>query len=68
MLSEDFIMISTTQKEYRAILLTSYCDNPKCTEDYPCIECVKMCNVITFSDPVKIEVHSGFDRMKELNI
>ena len=61
-------MIRVTKKGYSAILLASYCDdNPKCTEAYPCIDCIKMCNVITFPDPVKIEVHDGFDYMRELN-
>ncbi len=31
----------------KVLLLASYCgdDDPSCTDDLPCLECLKMCNI-----------------------
>ncbi len=36
----------------RLLLLTSYCgdDNDDCTDDFPCEECLPMCNVMVSND------------------
>lgn len=32
----------------KVLLLASYCDNdPSCTDDLPCLDCLKMCNIAT---------------------
>lgn len=36
-------------KVRKVLLLTSYCeddDNPTCTDEFPCVECLQMCNVV----------------------
>jgi len=36
--------------KYRVLLLCSYCDeNPSCSDDYPCDDCLKMDNVVIVS-------------------
>ncbi len=34
-------------RKRRVLIITSYCgdDNPECTEDRPCNDCLRMCNV-----------------------
>ena len=45
------------------LLLASYCDadDPDCTEDYPCHDCLKMCNVfVAHTDrPVELMTNIG---------
>ena len=50
----------------RVLLLTSYCgeDNADCMDDFPCDECLKMCNVVEI-DPDRAEVMGGFEYLKE---
>jgi hypothetical protein len=51
--------------EMKVLLLTSYCgdefDDP-CSDDLPCEDCLKMCNVVEIPDDTKIvKVVSGWD-------
>jgi len=48
----------------RVLLLTSYCDEEGCTDDLPCLECLKMCNtadLIGNMDLIDIKVDGGWD-------
>ena len=49
----------------RVLLLASYCgsDDKDCTDDFPCDECMKMCNIGVISGD--LEVIGGFDYLKE---
>jgi len=49
------------------LLLASYCgeDNPKCTDEVPCLECLKMCNVAS-ANVEKLSVHGGWDYMRSI--
>ena len=41
-------------KPYRVLLLASSCgdDDPTCTDDLPCLDCLKMCNIVTMDGDV----------------
>ena len=53
----------------RLLLLASYCQDeelhPDCTEDFPCHECLQMCNVVNVPDDTKLEVLGGLCYLKE---
>lgn len=51
----------------RVLLLASYCgaDNPNCSDDFPCDECLKMCNVCEVDGNVR--PIGGFDYLKSLS-
>jgi len=58
-----------TKENYRVLLLASYCDrnfNMKCTDEFPCDECLKMCNVANVNSK-GIEVLGGLDYLKFLD-
>ncbi len=54
---------------YPMLLMASYCDgkNPKCTEELPCEECLKMCNIVLIpKDQVNNEnIISGYDFLND---
>jgi hypothetical protein len=43
----DGLYTKLDDNKYPILLLASYCggDNIECTEELPCIECLKMCNI-----------------------
>ena len=43
-----------TTRTSRVLLLASYCgeDNPLCSDALPCLDCLKMCNVVTFEGTI----------------
>lgn len=54
---------------YPMLLMASYCgyENPKCTDELPCKECLKMCNIVLIpKDQVKNEnIISGYDFLND---
>lgn len=40
----------------RVLLLCSYCgeDNPECSDDSPCVECLQMCNVAEVDGEINV--------------
>jgi len=54
---------------YPMLLMASYCggENPKCTDELPCEECLKMCNIVLIpKDQVKSEnIISGYDFLND---
>lgn len=50
----------TDVKDRRVLLMASYCgDNPDCTNDLPCLDCLKMSNVAT-TNVIK-DIIGGYD-------
>ena len=51
----------------RLLLLTSYCKEPGCTDDLPCLECLKMSNVIEVDQKHIKQVTSfgGWDYLRD---
>lgn len=48
----------------KILLLTSYCgdDNSSCSDDHPCLDCLKMCNIVEIPDDTKIlKNYGGWD-------
>lgn len=55
-------------KKYRMLLLASYCgdDNDKCSEDFPCSDCLAICNVAEVELlNHKFKILGGFDYLKD---
>ena len=56
---------------YPMLLMASYCDNdnPKCTDELPCEDCLKMSNIVLIpKDQVKIEnIISSYDFLNDYN-
>ena len=54
---------------YSMLLMASYCggDNPKCTDELPCEDCLKMSNIVLIpKDQVKNEnIISGYDFLND---
>ena len=54
---------------YPILLMASYCgdDNPKCTDELPCEDCLKMSNIVLISkNQVKSEnIISGYDFLND---
>lgn len=48
----------------RILLLASYCDNPDCSDIFPCRDCLVMCNVARLQTNVLIDILGGFDYLK----
>jgi hypothetical protein len=48
------------------LLLTSYCEEDKCTDESPCLECLKMCNVVIMSGYIA-ENLGGWEYNRGLN-
>ena len=52
----------------RVLLLTSYCDpdnkEENCSEEFPCIECLKMCNIIEVRGEI-LKNYGGYEFVKE---
>lgn len=59
---------TSRKQEMRVLILASYCvdNNKECTDDMPCIECLKMCNVATIEGEHKVRVFGGYDYLKGL--
>ena len=56
-------------KKYRVLLLASYCgeDNDKCSEDFPCNDCLAMCNVVEVQLlNQKFKNLGGFEYLKDI--
>lgn len=55
-------------KKIKVLLLASYCveEDTNCTEELPCIECLKMCNVAEIEGKIT-KVLGGFDYLTEQN-
>lgn len=54
-------------EERRVLLLTSYCgDNPDCTNNHPCYECLQMCNVAVIKESAIEHVLGGFNFVKHI--
>ena len=53
----------------RVLLLASYCDDddPACTDDLPCLDCLKMCNLVEMRGPVR-ENLGGWDFNHDLRL
>lgn len=51
----------------RVLILASYCggENPECSDDYPCLDCLKMCNVATATGVFRIL--GGLDYLRRTN-
>ena len=49
--------MSIFSKGRKVLLLVSYCDgsNPDCTNDCPCDECLKICNVFELKGHVEVK-------------
>jgi ferredoxin len=64
---EQEVKAKENEKVRRVLLLTSYCGNEDngCTNDFPCDDCLKMCNVAIIEDSHIIKVLGGFDYLKE---
>jgi len=58
---------STAMTGYmRCLLLASYCvDNDDCTDEFPCDDCLRMCNVIIVPT-TKYEILGGLDYLKSI--
>jgi len=65
----DLLKNESDKPVRKAILLASYCGDldSECTEDFPCDDCLKMCNVIEIPENTKLNVLGGFEYLKELN-
>jgi hypothetical protein len=49
----------------RVLVLTSYCSGvPGCTDDLPCIDCLRMCNTVTMSGPLT-DNRGGYDFQRD---
>lgn len=47
-------------KGTRILALASYCDdNPDCSKDFPCDECLHDCNVFETTEDVMMQSHGG---------
>jgi hypothetical protein len=49
-------------KKYKVLLLASYCDE-NCSDEFPCDECLKMCNVCEVPQDTLVAI-GGFDYLK----
>ena len=49
----------------RVLLLASYCDEDGCTEDFPCADCLQMCNIAIVSKK-DMRVLGDFGQMREV--
>lgn len=51
----------------KVLLLASYCgtDGDGCTDDLPCLDCLKMCNIVTVRGP-PTENLGGWDYNRQL--
>jgi len=49
----------------KVLLITSYCGNEECTDDYPCEKCLQMCNVVEIKDKSIIKNYGGFGYNRE---
>ena len=52
----------------RVLLITSYCgdDSAECSDDFPCSDCLDMCNVAEIEYPKNITVLGGLDYLKRI--
>ncbi|CAO99394.1 hypothetical protein D9623_33450 (plasmid) [Azospirillum brasilense] len=59
-------MTDMNLKDQRVLLLASYCggDTPGCTEELPCDECLRMCNVAVASG--EFNVIAGMDFLRHI--
>ena len=49
-------------KHQNFLVLASYCDqNPECSDEKPCKECLEMCNVAVIPGGTDINVLGGLD-------
>lgn len=62
-------LIVVSGSHYPMLLMASYCggENPKCTDELPCEECLKMSNIVLIpKDQVKLEnIISGYDFLND---
>jgi hypothetical protein len=49
----------------RVLLLASYCNEDGCTEDFPCADCLQMCNIAIVSKK-DMRVLGDFGQMREV--
>ena len=59
--------MSEAERTGRVLLLASYCgtDNAKCTDGLPCLDCLRMCNIVTMRGLI-LENHGGWDENKRM--
>lgn len=58
---------SENHDEFRPVLLmASYCNNPECTDSYPCEDCLHMCNIVFIPTKAIIakNILCGYDFLK----
>jgi hypothetical protein len=60
-------MKNTKLVKTRVLLLASYCrgENEKCSEELPCEDCLKVCNVLVIELPFTFENLGGIDYLRE---
>jgi hypothetical protein len=47
--------------------MASYCgdDNPNCTSNSPCMDCINMSNVVKLDEDCLVSIEGGFEYLKE---
>lgn len=61
---EKLRLVVSIGSHYPMLLMASYCgDNPKCTDELPCEDCLEMSNIVLIpKEQVKIEnIIAGYD-------
>jgi len=51
----------------RVLLLTSYCDRPTCSDDFPCPQCLKDCNVFVAEVALENSLGGHFDFLRRVD-
>lgn len=54
------------KKGNSVLYLASYCDDddPTCTDDMPCLECLKMSNVAVLKEDCAAEIRGGYEYLR----
>ena len=65
---DDYPVVVFKQQPMRCLLLASYCgdDNKNCSEDFPCDDCLQMCNIVIINESSKLEILGGMDYLKDI--
>lgn len=52
-------------KPMKVLVLSSYCDRETCSDDLPCDECLKMCNISEIPSGTELDVIGGLDYLRD---
>ena len=51
-------------EKHKCLILASYCDNEECSDEFPCPDCLQMCNVVEV-DIIDDNIIGDFTLMKK---